>query len=93
MNVDQTTLMYILIAAGAIFTLFVGVAAIGLVAWFFLRPAPRRSSALASAKKAGRSGDYDDDTTAVIELYTSYKEAKRLDAVRGEMAEAAAKKA
>jgi len=92
MNFDTSTIMYIAIGLGAFFTLAIGVLAIGLTAWFFLRPAPRRPSALASLTKSSRS-DLDDDTQAVVEIYTSYKKAKNLDAVRGDMAEAAAKKA
>lgn len=93
MNLDQSTLMYIVIGLGAVFTLFIGVVAIGLVAWFFLRPAPRRpGAALASGKKFSKTQLYE-DLEAVVEIFSRHREELRLDAVRGQMAEAAKKKA
>lgn len=92
MTPDMNTFVYIAIGLGAILTLFVGCAAIGLVAWFLLRPARRPASALASAKKLGRTG-LDEDLEAVVEIFSRHREELRLDAVRGQMAEAAAKKA
>lgn len=86
-----TTILYIAIGLGALLTLFIGCAAIGLVAWLLLRPR-RPVSALAGSKKFSKTG-LDEDLEAVVEIFSRHREELRLDAVRGQMAEAATKKA
>lgn len=92
MNIDSNILIYAAIALGAIFTLVIGCASIGLVAWFLLRQKPRGAAALATHRKSSKVA-LDEDLEAVVEIFARHREELRLDAVRGQMVEAASKKA
>lgn len=92
MTFDMNTILYVAIGLGALFTLVMGCGAIGLVAWLLLRPGRRPVSALASAKKLDKT-ELDEDQKSVLQLFDRHRDEVRLDQVRGQMVEAAQKKA